>query len=131
MLDRRVVVTGLGAVTSVGSGLESTWNALVAGECGIGPLTLVDPAAYRTRTAAEIREIRDDFIDPSLKRRMSRADRLGIIAAREAIGNSGLDLGREDVRRIGVILGGGVSGLMDSEAGFETLLGGRKPRPSQ
>jgi 3-oxoacyl-[acyl-carrier-protein] synthase II len=131
MLDRRVVVTGLGAVTSVGGDVESTWKALVEGVCGIGPLTLFDPALYRTQTAAEIKQIRDDFIDPTIRRRMSRADRLGIIAAREAIANSGLDLGREDLTRIGVVLGGGVSGLIDSEANYGELLKGRRPRPSR
>ena len=124
-------MTGLGAVTSLGPDLESTWEGLVAGRCGIGPLTLFDPARYRTQTAAEIRDIRDGFIDPSVRRRMSRADRIGIIASREAIRNSGLEPDREDLSKIGVILGGGVSGLMDSEEGFETLLGGRRPRPSQ
>ena len=131
MLDRRVVVTGLGAVTSIGADLESSWKALVEGRCGIGPLTLFDPALYRTRTAAEIKKIDDGFIDPAVKRRMSRADRLGILAAREAIGNSGIDLASEDLHRIGVILGGGVSGLLDSEANYGEVLRGRKPRPSR
>jgi 3-oxoacyl-[acyl-carrier-protein] synthase II len=131
MLDRRVVVTGLGAVTAVGADLESTWKALVEGECGIGPLTLFDPALYRTQTAAEVKEIRDEFINLTVRRRMSRADRIGIIAAREAIANSGLDLRREDLTRIGVVLGGGVSGLMDSEANYGELLKGGKPRPSR
>src|SRR5882724_1043484 len=131
MLDRRVVVTGLGAVTSVGADLDSTWKALVEGECGIGPLTLFDPTLYRTQTAAEIKRIDDDFIDPAAKRRMSRADRIGILAAREAVANSGLDLSAEDPHRIGVILGGGVSGLLDSEANYGEMLRGRTPRPSR
>ena len=131
MLDRRVVVTGLGAVTSIGADLESSWKALVEGRCGIGPLTLFDPALYRTQTAAEIKRIDDDFIDPAVKRRMSRADRLGILAAREALGSSGIDLASEDLHRIGVILGGGVSGLLDSEANYGEVLQGRKPRPSR
>jgi len=131
MSDRRVVVTGLGAVTSLGGSVASTWRGLLAGECGIRRLTLFDPAAYRTQTAAQIDEIADDFIDPSRRRRMSRADRIGIVAAREAIESSGLDLGREDPSRIGVILGGGVSGLMDSEANFERMLSGKIARPSR
>jgi 3-oxoacyl-[acyl-carrier-protein] synthase II len=130
MLQRRVVVTGLGAVTSVGADLESTWKSLVDGVCGIGPLTLFDPSLYRTQTAAEIKRIPDDFIPPTIRRRMSRADRLGIVATREALARSGIDLEREDPTRIGVILGGGVSGLMDSEANYGELLRGRKPRPS-
>ncbi len=131
MLDRRVVVTGLGAVTSIGADLESTWKALVEGKCGIGPLTLFDPALYRTQTAAEVKQIRDDFIAPAVRRRMSRADRIGIIAAREALASSGIDVSAEDPHRIGVILGGGVSGLLDSEANYGELLRGKKPRPSR
>jgi len=123
-------VTGLGAVTALGGTVETTWRGLLAGECGIRRLTLFDPSAYRTATAAQIDEIRDDFIAPARRRRMSRADRIGIVAAREAIAASGLDLAREDVSRVGVILGGGVSGLMDSEAIFERMLSGRRARPS-
>jgi 3-oxoacyl-[acyl-carrier-protein] synthase II len=103
---------------------------MLAGECGIRRLTLFDPSEYRTATAAQIDEIPDDFIEPARRRRMSRADRIGIVAAREAIAASGLDLGREDLSRIGVILGGGVSGLMDSEANFARMLSGRRARPS-
>jgi len=57
MSDRRVVVTGLGAVTSLGGSVASTWRGLLAGECGIRRLTLFDPAAYRTQTAAQIDEV--------------------------------------------------------------------------
>jgi 3-oxoacyl-[acyl-carrier-protein] synthase II len=131
MSDRRVAVTGLGAVTALGGTVEATWRGLLAGECGIRRLTLFDPSAYRTTTAAQIDEIRDDFIDPTRRRRMSRADRIGIVAAREALAASGLDLSREDLSRVGVILGGGVSGLMDSEANFERMLSGKRARPSR
>ena len=124
-------MTGLGAVTALGSHVADTWAALLAGKCGIRPLTLFDPSAYRTQTAAQIDDIPDAFIDPARRRRMSRADRLGIAAAREAIEASGLDLGREDPTRIGVILGGGVSGLMDSEANYALMLAGKRPRPSR
>ncbi|HET7451149.1 MAG TPA: beta-ketoacyl synthase N-terminal-like domain-containing protein, partial [Thermoanaerobaculia bacterium] len=130
MPDRRVVVTGLGAVTALGGDVETTWGGLLAGRCGIRRLTLFDPSAYRTATAAQIDEIPDTFIDPRERRRMSRADRIGLVAAREAIAGCGLDLAREDPSRIGVILGGGVSGLMDSEANFERMLSGGRARPS-
>src|SRR5574340_311544 len=119
MFGRRVVVTGLGAITSLGSTLEETWRNLLAGRCGIRELTLFDPSAYRTQTAAQITEIPDAFLPSSDRRRMSRADRIGIVAAREAVAGAGLELGAEDLSRVGVILGGGVSGLLDSEAGFD------------
>jgi 3-oxoacyl-[acyl-carrier-protein] synthase II len=127
---RRVVVTGIGAVTSIGSNASQFWKNLLAGECGIRDLTLFDPSSYRTRTAAQVEEIPDEFLTPAQKRRMSRADRMGLAAAREAVAQSGLDLSREDPTRIGVILGGGTSGLIDSEAFFERYLRGEKARPS-
>ena len=130
MPERRVVVTGLGAVTSVGGNVGETWKALLAGRCGIRPMTLFDPASYRTRTAAQIDEIPDDFIPPARRRRMSRADRIGIVAAREALAAAGIDPAREDPTRIGVVLGGGVSGLLESEANFARILAGKRPRPS-
>ena len=128
---RRVVVTGLGAVTSLGATLAQTWERLLAGACGIRPVSLFDATPYRTQTAAEVSEIPDGFVTAVEKRRMSRADRMGLAAAREAIAQAGLDLSREDPTRVGVILGGGTSGLLDSEAFYELHLQGRRGRPSR
>jgi 3-oxoacyl-[acyl-carrier-protein] synthase II len=128
---RRVVVTGLGAVTSIGSTVSEFWENLLEGTCGIRPLSLFDASAYRTRTAAEVREIPDDFLSAADKRRMSRADRMGLAAAREALAQAGLDPSAEDPTRIGVILGGGTSGLLDSEEVYEKWLHGRPARPSR
>lgn len=127
---RRVVVTGLGAVTSIGTNLSDFWNNLLAGQCGIRPFSLFDPSGYRTQTAAQVLDIPDGFLTPAERRRMSRADRMGIVAAEEAVRMSGLDLARENPRRIGVILGGGTSGLLDSEAYYDRHLHGEKGRPS-
>jgi 3-oxoacyl-[acyl-carrier-protein] synthase II len=128
---RRVVITGLGAVTSIGVTLAEFWKNLLAGRCGIGPFSLFDASTYRTQTAAQVPDIPDGFLTPAERRRMSRADRMGVAAAREAIAGAGLDLAREDPTRIGVILGGGTSGLIDSEAFFQRHLAGRKARPSK
>lgn len=129
--SRRVAVTGLGAVSSLGPTLAKTWNGLLAGACGIRPVSLFDAAPYRTQTAAEVSEIPDGFLSPVEKRRMSRADRMGLAAAAEALAAAGLDLSREDPTRVGVILGGGTSGLLDSEAFYELHLRGRRGRPSR
>ncbi|HLN80140.1 MAG TPA: beta-ketoacyl synthase N-terminal-like domain-containing protein, partial [Thermoanaerobaculia bacterium] len=129
--SRRVVVTGMGAVTSIGASLPDFWKNLLAGVCGIRPLSLFDASSYRTQTAAEVREIPDGFLSPAERRRMSRADRMGIVAAQEALAQSGLDPAGEDPTRIGVILGGGTSGLLDSEEVYEKWLRGRKGRPSR
>ena len=127
---RRVVVTGLGAVTSIGVNVPDFWKNLLAGTCGIRPLSLFDASGYRTQTAGQVTEIPDGFLTAAEKRRMSRADRMGLAAAREAIAQSGLDLSREDPERIGVILGGGTSGLLDSEAYYAQHLKGKRGRPS-
>ncbi len=121
----------MGAVTALGPTLEQTWRGLLAGACGIRPVSLFDTSSYRTQTAAEAGEIPDGFLTAVERRRMSRADRMGVAAAREALAASGLDLSREDPTRMGVILGGGTSGLIDSEAFFELYLRGRKARPSK
>ncbi len=127
---RRVAVTGIGAVTSIGTNVPEFWAGLLAGRCGIREFTLFDAATYRTQTAAQIHDIPDAFLTPAQKRRMSRADRMGLAAAREAVTAAGLDLSSEDPTRIGVILGGGTSGLIDSEAFYQRHLQGRKARPS-
>ena len=121
----------MGAVSAIGGTLETFWKSLLDGVCGIRPVSLFDTASYRTRTAAEVTDIPDAFLTPAERRRMSRADRMGVAAAREAIVASGLDMSREDPSRLGVILGGGTSGLIDSEAFFELYLRGRKARPSK
>ena len=128
---RRVVITGLGAVTSIGTTVSEFWRNLLDGVCGIRPLSLFDASAYRTQTAAEVRDIPDGFLSAADKRRMSRADRMGLAAAREALAQAGLDASRADPTRIGVILGGGTSGLLDSEEVYEKWLHGRRARPSR
>jgi 3-oxoacyl-[acyl-carrier-protein] synthase II len=128
---RRVVITGLGAVSSIGSSVSEFWPNLLAGVCGIRPVSLFDASTYRTQTAAEVSDIPDGFLTPVERRRMSRADRMGLVAASEAVLQSGLDLSREDPARIGVILGGGTSGLLDSEAFYEIWLQGGRGRPSR
>jgi len=132
MSERRVFVTGLGAVTSLGKDLTTTWEGLVAGRSGIGPITLFDSSAFRTHLAAEIKEL-PGGIEPSLMRRLSRTDVAGLGAAAEALADSGLDLSREDLSRIGVVLGAGVSGLLDSENYLHALLakGPRGARPTR
>ncbi|MGE5344977.1 MAG: beta-ketoacyl-[acyl-carrier-protein] synthase family protein [Acidithiobacillales bacterium] len=130
---RRVVVTGLGAVSSLGNDVRSTWEGLVAGRSGIAPITLFDTTGFRTKLAAEVKALPDAGVPPSVRRRLSRTDVIGLAAAAEALADSGLDLGCEDPGRIGVVLGAGVSGLLDSEEYFRKLLsaGPRAARPTK
>jgi 3-oxoacyl-[acyl-carrier-protein] synthase II len=128
----QVVATGLGAVTAIGADREGFWEGLTAGRSGIRDLTLFDPAGYRTRNAAWIDEDQLDlsFLSPAERRSSSRADRLGLLAAREAVADSGLDLSRLPPERLAVVLGAGAAGLLEAESWFERLVRtGRRGSP--
>ena len=132
-MTRRAVVTGLGAVSSLGNDLRATWDGLVAGRSGIAPITLFDASLFRTKLAAEVKSLPDPGVPASVRRRLSRTDVIGLAAAAEALADSGLDLSLESPERIGVVLGAGVSGLLDSESYFIALLAGgpRAARPTK
>jgi 3-oxoacyl-[acyl-carrier-protein] synthase II len=108
---RRVVVTGMGMVTPIGSDLESTWSALLAGKCGVGPITLFDARTFPTRIAAEVANFRlEDYIDRSERWvDHSRNSKFALAAASMAIKDSGLLASKPDLnrRRFGVYLGSG------------------------
>jgi len=109
---RRVVVTGLGALTPVGLSAPATWEALVAGRSGVGPATQFDASAYPTRIAAEVKGFDPaSHIGPKEARRMARCTQFAVVAAREAVADAGLQWAHEDMERVGVILGTGVGGL--------------------
>ena len=114
---RRVVVTGLGAITPVGQTAPQTWDAFVQGRSGVAEATLCDASVFTTRLAAEVKGFNPDaHIPPKEARRMARCSQLAIVAGREAVADAGLDLAHEDRERIGVILGvafGGIDILMD------------------
>lgn len=132
--DSPVVVTGLGAVTAIGGDRESFWRGLVEGASGIRPLELFDPARYRTQTAAWIDEsgLDTSFLTPRQRRTTSRADRFGLLAAREAVADSGLDLAALPPHRVAVVLGSGAGGLFEAEGWLEHLLhSGRAGRPAE
>jgi 3-oxoacyl-[acyl-carrier-protein] synthase II len=126
-----IVVTGMGAVTALGGNLPETWRSLVEGCCGIRPLTSFPVDAYRTRIAAEIAPL-PSAATRRRHRHLSKADRVALAAAAEAFADAGLEPGRDlPFERIGIVLGGGVSGLPDSELYLQELLvGGNRPRPS-
>jgi 3-oxoacyl-[acyl-carrier-protein] synthase II len=132
MHSRRVAVVGLGVVSALGMTRDEFWDGLTHGRCAIGPVDLFDTAAYRTHIGAQIRGL-----DPSAHfgkkelKRMSRCDHIGIIAAREAVKDSGLDLSLFDRTRVGVLLGGGAGGMLSGEKFRRDLQEKKtKPRPS-
>jgi 3-oxoacyl-[acyl-carrier-protein] synthase II len=110
MTRRRVVVTGLGAVSPFGAGVKALWQGVTAGTCAIRPITLIDTEGFRSRIAAEVPE----RVGGSLRR--ARADRLALAAAREAIADAGL--GPAERRDAALIVGAVGGGMLEVEAWF-------------
>ena len=107
----RVVVTGIGLITPVGNDTASTWDALVAGRSGIGPITHFDTSAYECPIAGEVRDFdATEFVDAKILRRLDRSSVFALAGAQQAIADAGLDMSREDAKRVGVVLGTGMGG---------------------
>ncbi len=128
---RRVVVTGLGAVTPLGLSADEFWRALVEGRSGIGPMTLCDPTDYPTRIAGELKGFDpEQFISAKEARRMARFSQLAIAASLMAVEEAGLDLERAGRERVGVLLG--INGAFpETDQAMRTLLerGGMRLSP--
>ena len=109
---KRVVVTGLGAVTPVGNTPEETWKNLVAGKSGAAPITHFDTTNFKTKFACEVKDLNvTDYLDRKEVRKMDRYTQLAMISAIQGVKDSGLDLEKEDKTRIGVIYGVGIGGI--------------------
>ncbi len=120
----RVVVTGMGAVTPLGSSVEQFWDGLVAGRSGIGPITLCDTTGYPTRIAGEIPDFQPDkYINSREARRMARFSQVSLAAAYMAMEDASLDLESEDSERIGVLLGNGAGGLSTTQDACADMTG--------
>ncbi len=112
----RVVITGLGIITSIGETASAFKHGLLKGICGIGPVSVFDTAGFSCRSAAQVKvDNLKDLFEPRVTKRLSRCDLLGLVAAREAITDSGLDREAYDKTKIGVILGGGAGGMLSWE----------------
>src|SRR5262249_32655395 len=116
MAARKVVITDLGLVPPLGTGVEQTWAAAIAGKSGVGPITRFDPGRLKTRIAAEVKDFDPlSWMDRKEARRTDRYVQLAMAAAEMAMRSSGLRLGPgpEQIRpdRVGVILGSGIGGL--------------------
>ena len=113
---KRVVITGLGALTPVGNSAPETWRALVNGENGIAPITAFDASQYKTQFAGEVKGFDPTtVIDKKEARKMDRFAQFSVCVADEALRDSGLDLEQEDRSRVGVIWGSGMGGLLTTE----------------
>ena len=115
-----MVVTGIGALSPVGNTAPETWEALKAGKSGAAPITHFDASKFKTQFACEVKNFKaTDFIDRKEARKMDLYEQYALVAAMEAVKDSGMDLEAEDKNRIGVVLGVGIGGLhsFEEEAG--------------
>jgi 3-oxoacyl-[acyl-carrier-protein] synthase II len=113
---RRVVVTGIGLVTALGARRDECWTNLVAGRCGVGPLTLFESEGFRSRIAAQVEDAAVDAAVTALqRRRWSRSDKFALLAAREAVADAGLSGAGYPPDRVGVVLGASTGDLFRNE----------------
>ncbi|HWO75044.1 MAG TPA: beta-ketoacyl-ACP synthase II [Bacillus sp. (in: firmicutes)] len=128
MPKKRVVITGVGAVTPLGSDASSTWSALIEGKSGVGPLTRVNPDDYPAKVAAEIKDFDPEkYVHKKEARKMDKFAQYAVAASLMAVEDSGLKITEENAERIGVWIGSGIGGMETWETQFETLLN-RGPR---
>ena len=122
--DLRVVITGLGAVSPLGNDVVTSFDAILAGRSGIGPITQFDAAAFDCRIAGEVKNFDPTPAFPNAKdiRRMDRFAQLGVYAGHQALKDSGLDLERSNRDEIGVFIGSGIGGLHTTEEQHKVLL---------
>ncbi len=130
MSKRRVVITGLGLISPVGSTVEAAWAAILRGESGIGPITRFDVSAYPTRFGGAVRGFDvEQYITSKEARRLDEFMHYGIAAGIQAVADCGADFSRLDRDRCGVVTGAGIGGLWTIEETHQTFVdSGRNPR---
>ncbi|WP_408889790.1 beta-ketoacyl-ACP synthase II [Myxococcus faecalis] len=123
MQKRRVVVTGLGLISPCGTGVEKSWEALVRGQSGVGPITLFDASALDCRIAGEVKDFKvEDHIERREARRMDRFAHFAVVASDMALEDSGLKVTPENAERIATIIGSGIGGIGSLEETFRRAL---------
>jgi len=121
-MKRRAAITGIGVISPVGLDHESTFDALLAGRSGVGPITLFDPTEYKTRIAAEVKDFDPTTrLDAKLVRQVDRFCQIGLPAGLAAWSDSGLDISALDPTRVGVVAGSGIGGLATIESQTQVL----------
>lgn len=127
-MTRRVVITGLGALSPVGNNVEETWANLLAGKSGISEITLFDTTDYAVKIGGEVKGfVADEWIDPKEARHMDRAVQFAVVAAGQALKDAGIEMANEDPDRVGIIFGSAAGGVGTLVA-QQTILMERGPR---
>lgn len=123
MTKRRVVVTGIGAVTPLGNDAETTWKKIQEGISGVGILTRLNPDDYPAKVVAEVKDFNvEEFIDKKDARKMDRFTHYAVAASLMAVKNAGLEINDDNSHRVGVWIGSGIGGMETFENQFETFL---------
>ncbi len=111
-MERRVVITGMGAITPIGKNVEETWEGIRTKKCGIDKITLFDTTNFKTKLDAEIKEYDElKYFDAKQAKRLDKSSQLAIIAAREAVENSGITKENTNLDRVGIFVSSGIAGL--------------------
>lgn len=122
MMKRRVVITGLGAVTPIGNNVEEFWSNIKAGTVGIGEITKFDTSDYKVKIAAEVKGfVPKERMDFKAAKRMETFSQYAVVAAKEACEDAGFDIEKEDAYRCGVIIGSGIGSLEQIEKQYTTI----------
>jgi 3-oxoacyl-[acyl-carrier-protein] synthase II len=122
-LAKRVVITGLGVISPIGNDIQTFWKHAIEGKSGVGPVTTFDTSEYSTRIAAEVKDYDPlDHFDRKEARRMDRFVQFAVVAAKQALNHSGLNMEKLDPDRVGVYIGSGIGGLQTWEEQHRTLL---------
>lgn len=122
-MSRRVVVTGMGAITPIGLGVDEFWHGIKEGRTGFGPITRFDASEYKCKLAAEVKDFEPkNYMDPKTARRMELFCQYAVAASKEAMEDSGIDMTKEDSFRVGVSIGSGIGSLQAMEREHEKLM---------
>ena len=120
-MKKRVVITGLGAITPIGKNVEETWEGIKNKKCGIDKITLFDTTEYKTKLDAEVKNYDPlEYFDPKQAKRLDRSSQFAIIAAREAVKDAGITKENTDFDRVGIFVGSGIGGLRTIQEQCET-----------
>ena len=119
---KRVVITGLGAVTPIGIGKEKFWNSLIQGKSGVGLITRFDTTEFDTKIGAEVKDFNpSDYIDKKEAKRMDRFTQYAVVGSKLAIEDGNIDLDKLDLDKVGVVIGVGIGGMETMETEYEKL----------
>lgn len=122
-MERRVVITGLGAITPIGNDVNEFWEGIKTGKCGIGQITEFDTTDFKVKLAAEVKEYNpEDYFEKREAKRLDKFSQFAMIAAREAWKDSGLEKEKENMEQVGVIIGSGIGGIQTIETENEKCI---------